>query len=124
MPYINRKEIQPIKQSYKHETKSALFYSSEAWRRFRESFLKEHPLCSVCREHGVVEPSTECHHVVPFLRGETDEQKWDLFLNQRNVIPVCSKCHTGLHIKDRIYHLGRLDSLTDKEYNYIHGIIK
>lgn len=124
MPYIKRKEIQPTKVKYKHEDKSALYYSSEAWIKFREIYTKEHPLCAFCLEHERIEPTTCLHHATPFLRGESEEERWNLFLDPKNIIPLCSKCHTAVHVKDRMYHLGRLDSLTDKEYNYAHGIIK
>lgn len=123
MPYIKRKEVKPKEIHYKRDNKSTDFYNSVAWKRLRDTFLKEHPICKICLEHNRVSPTTQIHHAIPFLRGHSIEEQWNLFLDEKNLIPVCDKCHTALHVKDNMYHLGRLDNLTDKEYNYAHCII-
>lgn len=124
MPVINRKGIREKKVKYKSEKKkyNASFYDSAAWGRLRKTFMSLHPLCSFCLEHGKVEPSTECHHAVPFLRGETEEEQWQLFLDENNLIPLCNKCHTAIHVKANMYNMGRLDNLTEEEWRYAHGL--
>ena len=126
MPSINRKQIKEKPVKYKSEKKelSASFYDSLAWKRLRNTFISLHPLCSQCLEYGKVEPATEIHHAVPFQRGENEEEKWQLFLDEKNLIPLCSKCHIALHVKDNMYHMNRLDELTEKEWKYAHGIIE
>lgn len=125
MPQINKKEIKEKPVKYKHEKKerSTDFYGSMAWKRLRQTFISLHPLCQFCLDNNKVEPATEVHHAVPFLRGSNDEERWQLFLDEKNLIPLCSKCHTSVHVKDNMYNMGRLDNLTEKEWKYAHNII-
>ena len=122
MPTINKKPIRPRKVEYKHPTKdeTSSFYNSMAWKRLRNTFLSTHPLCSICVEHGRVEPAVHIHHRVPWSRGVTDIEKWQLFLDENNLIPCCEACHYALHTKDKHYNLSSLDSLTNKEYAAVH----
>lgn len=124
MPHINRKPLSEKKTKYKRESKqnAADHYGSPAWKRLRDTYISLHPLCQCCLEHERVEPATDVHHAVPWSRGESDEEQWQLFLDEKNLISLCGKCHTALHVKDNMYHLGRLDTLTDKEYEYAHGL--
>ena len=124
MPVINRKGIREKKVKYKSEKKAKNedFYNSIAWKRLRNTYISLHPICQCCLEHGKVTPASEVHHKTPFGRGDTEEEQWKLFLDEHNLMSVCRLCHLGLHNKDKQYHLGALDSLTDIEYRYIHGL--
>lgn len=126
MPTINRKRIREKQVKYKSEAskQSTDFYGSMAWKRLRNTFISLHPLCQFCLDNDKVEPATEVHHAVPFLRGSNDDERWQLFLDEKNLIPLCSKCHTAVHVKDNMYNMGRLDNLTEKEWKYAHGIIE
>lgn len=125
MPVINRKMMREKQVKYKHEkdNKYGDFYGSEAWRRLRNTYISLHPLCQECLEHNTVEPATEVHHIYPYLRGKDEQERWELFLDEKNLRSLCSKCHTAVHVKDRIYNMGRLDNLTDKEWKYAHGLV-
>ena len=123
MPTISKKRIKEKTVKYPHNDKSTSFYDSMAWRRLRDTFISLHPLCQFCLEQNKVEPATQCHHAVPFLRGNNEQERWELFLDEKNLIPLCSKCHTAVHVKDNMYNMGRLDNLTEKEWKYAHGII-
>ena len=126
MPRINKKEIKekPVKYSSEKKKTQESFYSTTAWRRLRDTYISLHPICEICCEHHHVEPATEVHHAVPFMRGESEEERWELFLDEKNLIACCSKCHCALHTKDNMYHMARLDNLSDKEYNYAHFILE
>lgn len=124
MPQINRKQIKPKKVKYKNEArdKNSEFYGSLAWKRLRDTYISLHPLCECCLAHERIEPATEVHHVVPFMRGDTEEEQWKLFLDEHNLMALCRQCHIGLHIKDRDYNLNSLDNLTQKEYDEVHNL--
>lgn len=125
MPTISKKRIHEKQVKYKSEAskQSTDFYGSMAWKRLRNTFISLHPLCQFCLENEKVEPATEVHHTVPFLRGKNEQERWELFLDEKNLIPLCGKCHTAVHVKDNMYNMGRLDNLTEKEWKYAHGII-
>lgn len=122
MPKINKKPIREKKVPYKHENRSTDFYGSMAWRRLRETLLSQSPLCYECLQHHRVVPAEDAHHLVPFETGETEEEKWELFLKESNIRMLCQKCHYGYHNKMRQYNMRACFELTDTEYNYIHGL--
>lgn len=121
-PVINKKTIREKSVKYLHEKAQDCtpFYGSMAWRRLRYTFLTQHPLCQVCLDHQKVTPAEDIHHKRVWLRGKTEEDKWNLFLAESNLMSVCSRCHHALHNKDKKYHLNVLDSLTDSEYREAH----
>jgi 5-methylcytosine-specific restriction enzyme A len=57
------------------------------WRKARELWLKEHPLCEECKQHGKIVQATVVDHVRPH-RGD---QK--LFWDQNNWQSLCRHCH-------------------------------
>lgn len=124
MPQINRKQLTQKRVKYKNETreKNGEFYGSVAWRRLRDTYISLHPLCECCLSHEVITPAVEVHHKKPFMRGDTEEEQWRLFLDERNLMALCKQCHIGLHLKDRDYNLNSLDNLTQKEYDEVHTI--
>ena len=60
------------------------------WRRYRERYVSEHPLCELCSLYGHLVPVEEVHHIWPVSRGGTNDR--------RNLISVCKSCHNRLHI--------------------------
>jgi len=58
------------------------------WRKYREWFLKQHPLCARCREEGKLEPATVVDHIVP-VTGADDQRFWDTDNHQA----LCDRCH-------------------------------
>ena len=126
MPKINKKEIKTKSVKYSNEKKKTQesFYSTTAWRRLRDTYISLHPICEECIKHSHVTEAKEVHHKKPFMRGETEEERWQLFLDEHNLMSLCDKCHSALHTKDNMYHMNVLDELTDKEYNYAHFILE
>ncbi len=61
-----------------------------AWKRIRDSYVKEHPFCEQCFAHGVLVPVDEVHHKVPISKGGTHEQS--------NLMSLCRSCHNKVHI--------------------------
>ncbi|WP_114094487.1 HNH endonuclease [Thalassospira xiamenensis] len=61
-------------------------YTSK-WRKAREAFLKEHPLCCRCEAGGMVTAATVVDHIVP----HKGDQK--LFWRRSNWQPLCKHHH-------------------------------
>ena len=116
MPTINRKQIRPKQVEYKHENKSAEYYNSSAWHFLRNDYYSRNPLCEVCMSHDVVKSAEHVHHKRKFLSGINDNERWQLLLDEQNLMSVCAKCHIKLHSKMKLYGLTMCDELTDKEY--------
>lgn len=125
MPTINKKECREKKIPYKRESveHTSQFYNSKAWRLTRCAYILNHPLCAICDSRGRITPTTDIHHIIPWDSGETIDEKWDLLLDENNLLPVCEPCHYALHLKEgNRKSKKRLDSLSDTEYNYAHHL--
>ena len=54
------------------------------WMRIRGAVLARHKWCQRCGE----QESTQLHHIVPVVRGSTDDVD--------NLLCVCARCHREL----------------------------
>lgn len=62
-------------------------YETQQWREMRRAQLREHPLCYLCAEQGVVTPATIADHDTPH-RGDRR-----LFFDPANLKSVCKPHH-------------------------------
>jgi len=60
-----------------------------AWKRIRDSFVKQHPLCELCEAEGKLTPTQEVHHKIPLSQGGTHDRN--------NLIALCKSCHSRIH---------------------------
>lgn len=60
-----------------------------AWKRIRDKYVKEHPLCEMCLADGKLTPVEEVHHILPISKGGTHARS--------NLMSLCQSCHTKLH---------------------------
>ena len=98
MPTINKKRIQPKPVPYPKEgIDHAKYYNSALWKHLRNSWIKEHPVCEICYRQGIIKAAEEVHHIRPFTRGLTEEERWTLLLDEDNVISLCRHCHEEVH---------------------------
>jgi 5-methylcytosine-specific restriction protein A len=63
------------------------FYWGQPWRRLRDAFIAEHPLCSSCQSRGEIEPARVVDHVIPRRQRPDLELDWD------NLQSLCNRCH-------------------------------
>ena len=60
-----------------------------AWKRIRDRYAAEHPLCEVCLKEGRLTPVEEVHHIIPVSQGGTHDRG--------NLMSLCQSCHTKIH---------------------------
>lgn len=82
---------------YRHENKWQIFYGSRAWQNLRNEQIMDNPLCEHCLLEGKIKSAQCVHHRIPFSEGITDEDKWKLFLDDKNLISLCNDCHRKIH---------------------------
>lgn len=101
MPYITKRRIgtpnHKDENTQRRNKKWNKYYGDKRWKRLREWQITNFPLCQDCMIEGRSVPATEIHHIVPFSRGITEEEKWQLLLDPDNVISLCSECHDKRH---------------------------
>ena len=60
-----------------------------AWKRIRDRYAAEHPLCEQCLKEGRLTPVQEVHHILPVSKGGTHARD--------NLMSLCQSCHTKIH---------------------------
>ena len=60
-----------------------------AWKRIRDRYAAEHPLCETCLKEGRLTPVQEVHHILPVSKGGTHARD--------NLMSLCQSCHTKIH---------------------------
>lgn len=68
----------------------------------RNWYIRRHPLCEVCLANGRTTSAQQVHHKREFLSGLTEQQRWDLLLNEDNLMSVCKQCHMDIHHPHRV----------------------
>ena len=63
------------------------------WRKFRVTYLRQHPLCISCHDRGRLVEATEIHHVKMMSDGGS---KYD----ESNLIAYCKRCHSSVTSKE------------------------
>lgn len=92
-------------------------YRNKHWRKLRDTYLKEHPICADCLAKGIVTPATSVHHVKsPFKKGEIN---YNLLLDYNNLMSLCDECHGIRHAEEQGHKsnekiLKELDELFEK----------
>ncbi|MEA4874383.1 MULTISPECIES: HNH endonuclease signature motif containing protein [Bacillota] len=62
-----------------------------AWKRIRDRYAREHPLCEMCEENGRLTSAEEVHHILPISLGGTHDKS--------NLMSLCKSCHNKIHLE-------------------------
>lgn len=82
------------------DAKIEAFYTRQAWRRCRASFLQsKNGLCEICLKRGMIVPAMHVHHKVPITPQNLKDPK--ITLNHENLMALCEECHQKMHRKKR-----------------------
>ena len=125
MATINKipKKDKPNRQETPKRKLRQIAYQSQSWRKLREVYMHQHPLCEECLKKNKVTPAQSIHHIKsPFEKGVINYQ---LLLDPNNLMAVCNECHGEIHnreqgnmsAKDIIAQLDKLfdENITDEE---------
>ena len=74
-------------------------YQNKKWRKMRDTYMHEHPICADCLAKGKITPAEDIHHIVsPFRGGEVN---YNLLLDYNNLVSLCKECHAARHNKEQ-----------------------
>jgi 5-methylcytosine-specific restriction protein A len=62
------------------------------WRKIREIFIRENPLCKVCKSKGKLVSANEVHHKIPIIKGGSH--------NKGNLMSLCKICHSEITARE------------------------
>jgi 5-methylcytosine-specific restriction enzyme A len=79
-----------IKKSNKYNTQynNTDFYQSKAWRMTRKFYIKDNPLCEMCKRKGQTTAAQMVDHITPISIGGIN-----VALNVANLQSLCNSCH-------------------------------
>ncbi len=98
MPTINKGKR--INNYVKHDKAKDIYnnvYNTARWRKLRQAYLMQHPLCELCEKEGKVKEATEVHHITPISKAESELQMKELGYNPNNLMALCEFHHHQLH---------------------------
>lgn len=98
MPYINKLEKKKTSSERKETDMRELrrkAYNNTAWRKLRDLYMHEHPICEECLKKGKITAAEDVHHKrSPFRKGEIN---YGLLMDYDNLMAVCKECHGEIH---------------------------
>lgn len=109
MPWINKTPKKPKSTTHKETDMRALrkiAYNNTHWRKVRQTYIQNHPVCEECLKEGKVYAGTaddplQVHHKIsPFAKGVID---YDLLLDDNNLETICSYHHGLEHQEQKGY---------------------
>ena len=77
--------------------KASKYYGSKYWKDLRNRYIGAHPLCENCLQYNIITPAENVHHLIPFYRGTTEKERWELLLDEHNLKSLCKDCHKTIH---------------------------
>jgi len=98
MPTINRGK--KVNNYVKHDKAKDIYkyvYNTSQWRKLREAYLMQHPLCEMCEKDGKVNEAVEVHHITPISNANDELGMKELGYNPDNLMALCEECHHKLH---------------------------
>lgn len=98
MPTINKGK--KVNNYVRHDKAKDIYnkiYNTSRWRKLRQAYLMQHPLCELCEKDGKVKEAVEVHHITPISNAESELQMKDLGFNPDNLMALCEFHHHQLH---------------------------
>ena len=69
-----------------HYHRARYFYGTSQWKKVREQYINQHPLCEHCEKRGYVVEGKEVDHIVEIEDGGDKT-------NPDNLQTLCIRCH-------------------------------
>ena len=76
----------PKKRKVYGQSNNAEFYQSKQWRALRNWYIKQNPLCEVCKRKGKTKGGDCIDHIKPISLGGSK-------VSESNLQTLCNSCH-------------------------------
>ena len=87
----HQKEMDAIYNKYGRDPETRKRYG-RTWKRLRDRYIAEHPLCEECQKAGRLTPAEEVHHIIPLSKGGTNADS--------NLMSLCKQCHSSITARE------------------------
>jgi 5-methylcytosine-specific restriction enzyme A len=78
-------------------------YNSKNYKKLRNFYLQNNPLCAMCLKLGLFVSGAEVDHIKEISSGITLADKLALALDYKNLQTLCLECHHKKHLKIILY---------------------
>ena len=89
--YKHKKLESRYYNKYKRDPDTYKRYGSR-WRKIRQLYIKDHPVCELCERKNILKPVEEVHHIVPLSQGGTHREE--------NLMSLCKSCHSKITARE------------------------
>ena len=86
LPKAKKRSWIKIKPKQIRQHDNSAFYDSKAWRMTRKFYIKDNPLCEMCKRKGETTAAQMVDHIKQISIG-------GLMLHHSNLQSLCNKCH-------------------------------
>ena len=87
----HQKEMDARYNKYERDPRARKRYG-RTWKRIRDRYMAEHPLCEECQKAGRLTPAEEVHHIIPLSKGGTNKDS--------NLMSLCTRCHSSITARE------------------------
>jgi HNH endonuclease. len=68
---MHQRQMDAYYNKYERDPQTRKRYGRR-WKRIRNRYISEHPLCEECQKYGRLTPAEEVHHIIPLSKGGTN----------------------------------------------------
>ena len=84
---MHQRQMDAYYNKYERDPQTRKRYDRR-WKRIRDRYISEHPLCEECQKYGSLTPAEEVHHIIPLSKGGTNANN--------NLMSLCKRCHSSI----------------------------
>lgn len=111
---IREKEEQKKKREEEkaalHNTRTdSTLYNTKQWKKLRNYYIMNNPLCENCYKYGLVTPATQVHHKKIINSGQTLDEMKSIAYDIDVLQSLCRSCHDKMHKIARERELSYID---------------
>lgn len=93
-----RKKEREKERAIIHNTRpDSELYATKQWKKLRNYYITQHPICEIHTKYGIIKPSETVHHMRPFMLGKTLDEQKKLCYDETNLQALCKSCHHQVH---------------------------
>lgn len=85
----HQRDVNRYYEKYRRDPLTKKRYGSK-WRKIRNRYINNNPLCEECLKDGRFTKAEEVHHILPLRRGGNHDES--------NLMALCKSCHSKISI--------------------------
>lgn len=107
--YMRSRAVEPKRNIA--DTEQQKYFNTRRYKDFRRIMLMRHPCCELSLLDNHVVEANHVHHLIKWFEQPTEELRWQLLLDEDNIICLAYYKHQHIHYAQ--------DRLSDEEKEYI-----